>query len=153
MSLTHPDHARVSIYGMRDSAVYDDVAHVSRTAVALGASVVSSQDAPQIEAYFSNITQATAFAIWLSRRLYEFHTYQLTQVTNPTQTPWPERDAERVKANCISLALNYNEHARRWNVTTLPEAHTSLVAVALARMPLLQLKQEIADEDVPPPAE
>ncbi len=151
MSLTHPDHARVSIYGMRDSAVYDDVAHVSRTAVALGATVVSSQDAPQIEAYFSDIAQACAFAIWLSRRLYAFHTYQLTQVTNPAQTPWPERDAERVKANCISLALNYNEHARRWNVTTLPEEYAALVAEAIDRTPLHQLKQETANEIVPPP--
>src|SRR5262245_6656978 len=96
MSVTHADQTLICIYGMRDSAVYDDVAIASRRAVELGATVVSSQDNPQISATFSNITQACTFAIWLSRRLVEYHTYQLTQVTHPSGRPWPDRHAGNV---------------------------------------------------------
>ncbi len=100
MSLTHPDHALVAVYGMRDSRRYDDVAEASRKAVELGATVVSRLEAPQLEAVFSDSIQASSFAIWLSRREVIYHTYQLTQVADPTTPPWPKQDAERVKATC-----------------------------------------------------
>jgi len=144
VSLTHPDHAQVCIYGMRDSALSDDVATASRRAVELGATVVSRKEAPQIEAVFSNIAEAATFAIWLSRRLVDYHTYTLTQVTHPLESaPWPERDAERVKANCIAVALNYNVYAQRWRVVAVPEAYADLVGGMIDRIPLQELKQEI----------
>ncbi len=142
MSLTQRDHALVAVYGMRDSRRYDDVAEASRKAVELGATVVSRLEAPQLEAVFSNIFQASSFAIWLSQREVIYHTYQLTQVTDPTLPPWPQRDAERVKASCVRLARAYNTHAQQYRVPTIPQAHAELVALAIERTPLLTLTQE-----------
>ena len=142
MSLTHPDHALVTVYGMRDSRRYDDVAEASRKAVELGATVVSRLEAPQLEAVFSDIFRASSFAIWLSRREIIYHTYQLTQVTDPTAPPWPQRDGERVKASCARLARAYNTHAQQYRVPTIPQAHAELVAEAIERTPLLTVTQE-----------
>jgi len=142
VSLTHPDHALVAVYGMRDSRRYDDVAEASRKAVELGATVVSRLEAPQLEAVFSDSIQASSFAIWLSRREVIYHTYQLTQVADPTTPPWPKQDAERVKATCGRLARAYNAHAQRYRVLTIPQAHAELVAQTIERTPLLTVTQE-----------
>ena len=142
MSLTQRDHALVAVYGMRDSRRYDDVAEASRKAVELGATVVSRLEAPQLEAVFSDIFRASSFAIWLSRREIIYHTYQLTQVTDPTAPPWPQRDAERVKASCVRLVRAYNTLAQDYRVPTIPQAHAELVAQAIERTPLLTVTQE-----------
>lgn len=142
MSLTQRDHALVAVYGMRDSRQYDDITEASRKAVELGATVISRREAPQLEAVFSDSTQACNFAIWLSHREVIYHTYQLTQVADPAAPPWPQRDAERVKASCVQLARAYNTHAARYRVPTIPHAHAELVAQAIERTPLLTLTQE-----------
>jgi len=142
MSATTPEQVTVTIYGMRDSALHDDVANASRKAVALGATVVSRQDAPQIEATFSDILHASDFAIWLGMHEIIYHTYLLTQVQDPSQIAWPRRNAARVKANCEALARNYNVHALAHRVAIIPPEHAALVADAIARTPLLTLTQE-----------
>ena len=152
MSITMPDQAEVAIYGMRDSRQSDDVALASRKAVELGATVVSSLDAPQVRAIFNDITQAAAFAIWLGRRLVAYHTYQLTQVTKPTQPPWPQRDAGVVHGNCIRLARGYNAYARRHRLAELPQICAEAIAEAIARTPLHQLRQESQSDDTLPPS-
>jgi hypothetical protein len=153
MSITHPDQAEVSIYGMPDSALYDDVARASRKAVELGATVVSSQDNPRVRAIFSEVTMAAAFAIWLSRRLVVYHTYQLTQVAAEGALPWPARDAERVWKNCAALARGYNDHARLRRLQRVDEAECNLIAEAIERTPLLLLTQEVHVEPLPPSEE
>jgi len=151
MSITHPDQAEIAIFGMRDSRLYDDVAIASCKAVELGATVVSIMDVPQIRAVFNDITQAAAFAIWLSRHLVVYHTYQLTQVAAEEALPWPARDAERVWKNCAALARGYNDHARLWQLQRVDEAECNLIAEAIERTPLLALTQEVPIEPLPPP--
>jgi len=153
MSITTADQAEIAVFGMRDSRLYDDVAIASQKAVELGATVVSILDAPQIRAVFNDITQAAAFAIWLSRRRVAYHTYQLTQVAAEGALPWPTRNAERVWKNCAALARDYNNHARLWQVQMIDEADSNLIAEAIERTPLLLLTQEVPVEPLPPSKE
>jgi hypothetical protein len=123
----------VSVYGMLDSTLYDDVATASKKATDLGATVVSSPDMPQLRAVFS---------IWLSTGKVAFHTFQLTQTSVEHDIPWPELAPQRVKASCIQLARDYNSHAALHRVRTVPQDAAELIAEAIFRTPLLTLTQE-----------
>jgi hypothetical protein len=132
----------VSVYGMLDSTLYDDVATASKKATDLGATVVSSPDMPQLRAVFSDVVDACTFSIWLSTGKVAFHTFQLTQTSVEHDIPWPELAPQRVKASCIQLARDYNSHAALHRVRTVPQDAAELIAEAIFRTPLLTLTQE-----------
>jgi hypothetical protein len=132
----------VSVYGMLDSSLYDDVATASKKATDLGATVVSSPDMPQLRAVFSDVVDACTFSIWLSTGKVAFHTFQLTQTSVEHDIPWPELAPQRVKASCIQLARDYNSHAALHRVRTVPQDAAELIASAIFRTPLLTLTQE-----------
>ena len=118
----------VSVYGMLDSSLYDDVATATKKATDLGATVVSSPDMPQIRAVFSDVVDACTFSIWLSIGKVAFHTFQLTQTSVEHDIPWPELAPQRVKASCIQLARDYNSHAALHRVRTVPQDAAELIA-------------------------
>jgi len=132
----------VSVYGMLDSSLYDDVATATKKATDLGATVVSSPDNPQLRAVFSDVVDACTFSIWLSTGKVAFHTFQLTQTSVEHDIPWPELVPQRVKASCIQLARDYNSHAALHRVRTVPQDAAELIAEAIFRTPLLTLTQE-----------
>jgi hypothetical protein len=132
----------VSVYGMLDSSLYDDVATATKKATDLGATVVSSPDMPQLRAVFSDVVDACTFSIWLSTGKVAFHTFQLTQTSVEHDIPWPELAPQRVKASCIQLARDYNSHAALHRVRTVPQDAAELIAEAIFRTPLLTLTQE-----------
>jgi hypothetical protein len=132
----------VSVYGMLDSTLYDDVATATKKATNLGATVVSSPDMPQLRAVFSDVVDACTFSIWLSTGKVAFHTFQLAQTSVEHDIPWPELAPQRVKASCIQLARDYNSHAALHRVRTVPQDAAELIAEAIFRTPLLTLTQE-----------
>jgi hypothetical protein len=132
----------VTIYGMLDATLYDNVATASLQAVNLGATVVSRGAAPHITATFSRMVDACVFMTWLSQSAVVFHTVQLTQTSELLATPWPFRDAERVKAGCIQLARDYNTYAKQHRMHLVQQDAATLIAEAIAHTPLLSLSQE-----------
>ena len=132
----------VSVYGMPDAKLYEDIATASLKATSLGATVVSQPDMPQVRAVFSDVVDAATFVIWLSTNQVTFHTFQLTQTAEAYATPWPELDAQRVKTGCAVLARSYNVYAGRHHLHRVQEDAATQIADAIARTPLMSLSQE-----------
>ena len=132
----------VTVFGLPDASLYEDIATACVKAATLGATVVSSPDNPQIRAVFSDVVDACTFSIWLSTGKVAFHTFQLTQTSVEHDIPWPELAPQRVKASCIQLARDYNSHAALHRVRTVPQDAAELIAEAIFRTPLLTLTQE-----------
>ena len=132
----------VTVYGLPDATLYQDVATASLKAVELGATVVSQPDMPQIRAVFSDIIDASTFVIWLSTGKVSFHTFQLTQTAEAHGLPWPDLTPLRVKSGCVALVRNYNTYADRHRLHRLQPDAANLIADALERVPLMRLSQE-----------
>jgi hypothetical protein len=132
----------VTVYGLPDATMYEDVATASVKAADLGATVVSQPDMPQIRAVFGDPVEACSFVIWLSTRKVTFHTFQLTQTAEDYATPWPDQAAERVKAGCAALARFYNTYANRHRMNRVQPDAANLIAEAIERTPLMTLSQE-----------
>ncbi len=132
----------VSVYGLPDAKLYEDIATASLKATALGATVVSQPDMPQVRAVFSDVVEACTFVIWLRDSKVTFHTFQLTQTAEAYATPWPEGAAQRVKTGCAALARFYNTYAGRHHMNRVQPDAANLIAEAIERTPLMSLSQE-----------